>query len=197
MECGVATRNGNFISPSHYIKTHKQDVFKITLKNGFYIKGSSEHKVFTDNDYKRLDELKIKDKVLLKSYENIWPVKEEFESNFIFKQRKTYNYVDDIKIPLTVNKDISRLLGYLVSEGAVILGEVENSIIFSGVKINENAVVKDSVVMADVEIKKNSVVNYSIIDEMVKIGPDLKIGTPKDQNSSITVIPRESVINNM
>ena len=74
---------------------------------------------------------------------------------------------------------------------------MENSIIFSGVKINENAVVKDSVVMADVEIKKNSVVNYSIIDEMVKIGPDLKIGTPKGQNSNITVIPRESVINNM
>ena len=85
----------------------------------------------------------------------------------------------------------------IVSEGAVILGEVENSIIFSGVKVNENAVVKDSVVMADVEIKKNSVVNYSIIDEMVKIGPDLKIGTPKGQNSNITVIPRESVINNM
>lgn len=85
----------------------------------------------------------------------------------------------------------------IVSEGAVILGKVENSIIFSGVKVNENAVVKDSIVMADVEIKENSQVNYSIIDEMVKIGPGLKIGTPKDQKSDITVIPRDSVINNM
>ncbi|MDF2616709.1 MAG: hypothetical protein K0Q47_1364 [Sedimentibacter sp.] len=57
--------------------------------------------------------------------------------------------------------------------------------------------VKDSIVMADVEIKENSQVNYSIIDEMVKIGPGLKIGTPKDQKADITVIPRDSVINNM
>ncbi|MGB4439389.1 MAG: glucose-1-phosphate adenylyltransferase [Sedimentibacter sp.] len=85
----------------------------------------------------------------------------------------------------------------IVSEGAVILGTVENSVIFSGVKINENSVVKDSVIMADVEIKENSAVYYSIIDEMVKIGPKLTIGTPKEQNHGITVIPRDSVINNM
>lgn len=85
----------------------------------------------------------------------------------------------------------------IVSEGAVILGTVENSIIFSGVKISENAVVKDSVIMADVEVKENSAVYYSIIDEMVKIGSNLKIGTPKEQNYGITVIPRASIINNM
>jgi len=85
----------------------------------------------------------------------------------------------------------------IVSEGAVILGTVENSIIFSGVRVGENAVVKDSVIMADVEINDNCVVNYSIIDEMVKIGPGLKIGKPMEENSEITVIPRESIINNM
>ena len=85
----------------------------------------------------------------------------------------------------------------IVSEGAVILGKVENSIIFSGVFVGENALVKDSVIMADVEINKNCVINYSIIDEMVKIGAGLKIGRPRGENSDITVIPRESVINNM
>lgn len=85
----------------------------------------------------------------------------------------------------------------IVSEGAVILGAVENSIIFSGVTVGENAFVKDSVIMADVEIGENCVINYSIIDEMVKIGANLKIGKSKDENTEITVIPRESVINNM
>jgi len=85
----------------------------------------------------------------------------------------------------------------LVSEGAVILGTVENSVIFSGVIIEENALVKDSVIMADVKINKNCVINYSIIDEMVTIGANLKIGKPKGENSEITVIPRESVINKM
>jgi glucose-1-phosphate adenylyltransferase len=74
---------------------------------------------------------------------------------------------------------------------------VENSIIFSGVTVGENASVKDSVIMADVEIGSNCVINYSIIDEMVKIGANLKIGKTKGENSEITVIPRESVINNM
>ena len=51
--------------------------------------------------------------------------------------------------------------------------------------------------MADVKINKNCIINYSIIDEMVTIGANLKIGKPKGENSEITVIPRESVINKM
>ena len=100
------------------------------------------------------------------------------------------------KPPHYVSKD-AVVKNSIISEGAVILGEVENSIIFSGVTIGENAVVKDSVIMADVEIGRNCVINYSIIDEMVKIGASLKIGKAKGENSEITVIPRESVINNM
>jgi len=82
----------------------------------------------------------------------------------------------------------------IVSEGAVILGSVENSVIFSGVKIEENVVVKDSVIMADVQIRENSVINYSIIDESVIIEANLKVGTPIDKNPDITVIPRESIV---
>ena len=82
----------------------------------------------------------------------------------------------------------------IVSEGAVILGSVENSIIFSGVRIEENVVVKDSVIMADVQIKENSIINYSIIDESVIIRANLKVGTPIDKNLGITVIPRESIV---
>jgi len=100
------------------------------------------------------------------------------------------------KPPHYVSKD-AVVKNSIISEGAVILGEVENSIIFSGVTIGENAVVKDSVIMADVEIGRNCVINYSIIDEMVKIGASLKIGKAKGENSEITVIPRESVINNI
>jgi glucose-1-phosphate adenylyltransferase len=85
----------------------------------------------------------------------------------------------------------------IVSEGAVIFGSVENSIIFSGVEIGEGTVVKDSVIMADVTIKNNSTINNSIIDEAVIIGNNLKIGTPREKNFGITVIPRDSIINNI
>jgi len=85
----------------------------------------------------------------------------------------------------------------IVSEGAEILGTVENSIIFSGVKINKNAIIRDSVIMADVIIDENTIVNYSIIDEFCEIGKNLKIGTPKGKNVDITVIPRESILINI
>ncbi|NLJ58718.1 MAG: glucose-1-phosphate adenylyltransferase [Tissierellia bacterium] len=97
------------------------------------------------------------------------------------------------KPPHYISKD-AEVKNSIVSEGAVILGRVENSIIFSGVTIGENAVIRDSVIMADVEVKENSIINYSIIDEMVKIGPNLKIGKAMAENTKITVIPRESVI---
>lgn len=84
----------------------------------------------------------------------------------------------------------------IVSEGAEILGKVENSVIFSGVRIDNNSVVKDSVIMADVVIGENTMINYSIIDELCNIGKNLKVGNPKDKNNEITVIPRESKIIN-
>jgi len=80
----------------------------------------------------------------------------------------------------------------IISEGAVILGKVENSVIFSGVKVAEGAVVKDSVVMADVEIEENAVINYSIIDELCVIGENKIVGCEKENSENITVIPRES-----
>lgn len=84
----------------------------------------------------------------------------------------------------------------VISEGCVILGTVENSIISSGVHINENAEVRDSVIMANVVIGENSVVNYSIVDELCHIGPCLRVGAQIDKASEITVIPRESILVN-
>lgn len=106
-------------------------------------------------------------------------------------------YSRNTEMPPQYLSENSKVRNSIVSEGAVIYGTVENSIIFSGVKIGENAVVRDSVIMADVEIKEHSIVNNSIIDEMVVIGPKIKVGTPRDLNLGITVIPRESIINFM
>lgn len=92
--------------------------------------------------------------------------------------------------------DNAKITNSIVSEGAVILGNVENSVIFSGVKISENAIVRDSVIMTDVTIGENTVVNYSIVDELCEIGSYMQIGNEQDKNSKITVIPRESILTN-
>lgn len=53
----------------------------------------------------------------------------------------------------------------LIAEGAAILGQVSNSVIFYGVTVEEGAKVVDSVVMPGTVIEKNAVVDKAIIGE--------------------------------
>ena len=57
----------------------------------------------------------------------------------------------------------------LISDGCVIEGIVENSILFRGVKVEKGAVVKNSVVMQDNIIGANTSLNCVITDKNVVI----------------------------
>lgn len=63
----------------------------------------------------------------------------------------------------------------LIADGCVIEGTVINSILFRGVRVAKNAVVKDSVVFQESSIEKNSRLNCVIADKAVRIleGRDL------------------------
>ncbi|MGI6211714.1 MAG: glucose-1-phosphate adenylyltransferase subunit GlgD [Anaerovoracaceae bacterium] len=57
----------------------------------------------------------------------------------------------------------------LIADGAIIEGEVRNSVIFRGVHIKEGALVENSVVMQGAEISENARVNYAVIDKKALI----------------------------
>lgn len=78
----------------------------------------------------------------------------------------------------------------IVSDGCIVDGTAENSILSSGVIVEEGAVVKDSVIMTDTVIKKGAVVLKSIIDEEVTVGEGSHIGG----DEKITVIGTGLVI---
>ncbi len=91
----------------------------------------------------------------------------------------------------------------LVSEGCEIEGEVYDSVIFQGVRIEKGAVVRNSVVMTRSIISEGSVVENAIIAENVRIGKNVIIGKgefreneldPKVYNTIITVIGMDSII---
>lgn len=63
----------------------------------------------------------------------------------------------------------SSLKNSLVADGCIIEGQVENSIIFKGVKIGKGTVVKNSILMQDTEIGDNSKVSCVIADKNVSI----------------------------
>lgn len=70
----------------------------------------------------------------------------------------------------------SKIVHSMVAEGCRIQGEVENSIIFTGCRIEEGAVVKDSVIMPGAVIKAGAVVEYSIIGEEAVISEQAHVG---------------------
>lgn len=72
----------------------------------------------------------------------------------------------------------------MIDEGCEIQGNVENSIIFSGVKIGKNSVVTDSVIMKNTIIKDNVTIIKSILANEVLVDNDTQIGN----SDKITVI---------
>jgi len=85
-----------------------------------------------------------------------------------------------------------------VSNGAIINGRVENSVISPRVFVQEGAVVKDSIIFDDVTVGKEAIVNMAIVDKQVWVGPKCCIGCgddftvnqeePEYLNTGITVI---------
>ncbi len=64
----------------------------------------------------------------------------------------------------------------MVTEGCVIEGTVDFSVIFAGVTIEEGAVVRDSIIMPGSVIQKGAVVDYAIVAEQTIIGENAVVG---------------------
>lgn len=96
------------------------------------------------------------------------------DSNFKIYSR---NYAQP---PSSIAKS-SKIVHSMVSEGCRIQGEIENSIIFTGCRVEEGAVIKDSVIMPGAVIKSGAVVEYSIIGEDAVISEQAHVGrSPSD-----------------
>ena len=68
-----------------------------------------------------------------------------------------------------------------VSDGCIVEGEVENSILFPGVKIEKGAKVDYSIIMPNTVVKANADIKYSIVSENTVIGCNAVIGgNPED-----------------
>ena len=57
----------------------------------------------------------------------------------------------------------------LIADGCIVEGTVENSILFRGVKVGKDAVIKNSIIMQNTVIGKKCDVNYVITDKSVEI----------------------------
>ena len=68
----------------------------------------------------------------------------------------------------------------LISNGSIVAGKVERSVISPGVVIHPYASVKNSVILNDVEIKPGAIVENCIIDKHTIIGDNAMVGFGED-----------------
>ena len=91
--------------------------------------------------------------------------------NELFQQRKTRIYKDERRYASTYGIG-SNVKNSLVANGCIIDGEVENSIIFRGVRIEKGAVVRNSIVMQESFVASGSSLDYVIMDKIAVITPN-------------------------
>lgn len=98
--------------------------------------------------------------------ENMRLLKEE-NLNALFSGNQIYTKIRDDNPTRYING--AKAKNVMVADGCVIEGEVENSVLFRGVKIGKGAKVKNCVLMQDTVIEDNASVEYVITDKNVTI----------------------------
>ena len=115
-----------------------------------------------------------------------------WEANMDLLKDKNLNVNDDWKIysvnpgrPAQYIGAQAAVKSSLVVEGCIINGKVENSVLFQGVVVGKNSIIKDSVIMPNTKIGDNVVVDKAIVGSDVIIRRDCKVG----RGEKITVVP--------
>lgn len=72
----------------------------------------------------------------------------------------------------------------LIVEGCIVNGVVENSVLFQGVTVGRNTIIRDSIIMPDATIGDNVIIDKAIVGSNVIINRECRVGN----GSSIAVI---------
>ena len=115
--------------------------------------------------------------------ESLWEanmdlINPEVRSNLLDPKWPIYSQI--ISRPSQFVGKNARIENAVISEGCVINGQVINSVIFPGVKIDENARVMNSIIMSDCVIGRNTIVDKAILSAGVTVKPNTVVGNSKD-----------------
>lgn len=80
--------------------------------------------------------------------------------------------------------DGAEVKGSLVVEGCIINGAIKNSVLFQGVTVGKNTIIKDSVIMPDTKIGDNVTINKAIVGSNAIVRKESTIGN----GQTVTVV---------
>jgi len=136
-----------------------------------------------------------------------------WQSNMDMIEMSLGGFLSDVDWPIRTNEmerpsaivsERAKVVNTLISNGCVIEGDVEHSILSPGVIVSEGAVVKDSIILSDSIVGSHSIIDRSIIDKEVEVeagchvgfGDDFRINRrePKAVNTGITLVGKKAKI---
>ncbi len=126
----ILIRNLNKLtSISDFYTSNQGKIIKLTLRNGLIIRGLEDHKVQIWNgvnqETKLLKDITTDHKVITGLNQNIWSNKDSnVDFNIKFDKNVGESKLMHLNMPDRINKDISRLLGYIVAEGCFAKREI-------------------------------------------------------------------------
>ena len=81
--------------------------------------------------------------------------------------------------PSTLYKEGARVSNSLVANGCIIEGQVENSIIFRGVRVHKNAIVRNSILIQKTQVEEGAVLINTISDKYSTVRANVSlVGSP-------------------
>ena len=98
---------------------------------------------------------------------------EEKNADALFSGNHIYTKIRDDN-PSRYTSD-AKASNIMAADGCIIEGEVENCVLFRGVKIKKGAVVKNSILMQDTVVEENAKVEYVITDKNVTVTPGQEV----------------------
>ncbi|WP_026888087.1 glucose-1-phosphate adenylyltransferase [Clostridium beijerinckii] len=127
-------------------------------------------------------------------------IREDNELDLHDEEWKIYS-VNPIR-PAQYIGENAKVSNSLVVEGCVVNGQVENSILFQGVQIGKNSVVRDSIIMTDAKIGDNVVIEKAIVgsgaivrkDCKISLGDEIAIIAAKEEVKMGTVIENNKAV---
>ena len=159
----------------------KKDVFVRLVKISKEDKSATN---LTDAISKNISDLKIGTYKEEGYTEIIRGLKSYYESNMKLLDMDNYDqlfYKNGVVLtkskdePSTLYNEGSKVSNSLIANGCIIDGQVENSIIFRGVKIEKGAIIKNSILFQKTTVEKDAIVINSIIDKLARIKTGVSI----------------------
>lgn len=127
-------------------------------------------------------------------------IKEDNELDLHEEDWKIYS-VNPVR-PAQYIGENAKISNSLIVEGCVVNGQVENSILFQGVQIGKNSVIRDSIIMTDAKIGDNVVIEKAIVgsgaivrkDCKISLGDEIAIIGAKEEVKMGTVIENNKAV---